>query len=131
MRALSQATMPGPHGDDVDGKPAVASMAFATRFGLRVAWRVDVGGRSHPLCATRASAPENYPSSEQLVSSENLLPSARAPRDLPRRRLELQDGIDGGPQVRRAGCKSWLDMAGYKTNLYFLPDSGIGGRCAH
>jgi CubicO group peptidase (beta-lactamase class C family) len=115
-----------PHGDDVDGKPAVASMAF--NYSIRAA---------RPAGGVWTSADDliryvqlelalgKLPNGKQLVSSENLL-ERRAPQislgeDSSYGMGLMVDRKYGVPVVSHGGS-----MAGYKTNLYFLPDSGIG-----
>jgi CubicO group peptidase (beta-lactamase class C family) len=115
-----------PHGDDVEGKPAVANMAF--NYSIRAA---------RPAGGVWTSADDliryvqlelalgKLPNGKQLVSSENLL-ERRAPQvslgeDASYGMGLMVDRKYGVPLVDHGGS-----MAGFKTNLYFLPDSGIG-----
>jgi CubicO group peptidase (beta-lactamase class C family) len=115
-----------PHGDNVDGKPSVANMAF--NYSIRPA---------RPAGGVWTSADDliryvqlelalgKLPNCKQLVSSENLL-ERRAPQialgeDSSYGMGLMVDRNYGVPVVSHGGS-----MAGFKTNLYFLPDSGIG-----
>jgi CubicO group peptidase (beta-lactamase class C family) len=115
-----------PHGDDVDAKPSVANMAF--NYSIlpgRPAGGVWTSADDLIRYVQLELALGKLPNGKQLVSSENLL-ARRAP--------QIADGEDstygmglevdrkyGIPVVDRGGS-----MAGFKSNLYFLPDSGIG-----
>jgi CubicO group peptidase (beta-lactamase class C family) len=115
-----------PHGDDVDGKATVASMAFNYSI---------VPGRPAGGVWTSAGDLVRYvqlelalgklPNGKQLVSTENLL-ARRAPQislgeDSNYGMGLVVDRKYGIPVVSHGGS-----MAGFKSNLYFLPDSGIG-----
>jgi len=115
-----------PHDDDVDGKPAVADMAF----NYSVMPHRPAGGvwtSAHDLIRyvqleiTRGKLPDGT----RLVSEENLLM---------RRKPQIPIGEDqyygmglevdqtwGVPVVHHGGS-----MAGYKSDLMLLPDYGIG-----
>ena len=115
-----------PHGDNVDGKPAVASMAF--NYSIYTAR--PAGGEwtsAHDLAryVQNELSLGKLPSGTQMVSQENLLM---------RRKPQIMDGEDdwygmglavnhkyGVPVVSHGGS-----MAGFKSNFFFLPDSGIG-----
>ena len=115
-----------PHGDDVDGKPAVASIAFD----YSVMPHRPAGGAwtsAHDLIryVQLELAQGKLPNGKQLVSAENLL-ARRAPQistgeDSAYGMGLAVDKTYGVPVVDHGGS-----MAGYKSNIIFLPDSGIG-----
>jgi CubicO group peptidase (beta-lactamase class C family) len=115
-----------PHGDDVDGKPAVASMAL----NYSVMPHRPAGGvwtSSHDLIryVQLELALGKLPNGKQLVSAENLL-ARRAPQIATGEDQTYGMGLSvdrtyGVPVVHHGGS-----MAGFKSDIYFLPDSGIG-----
>ena len=115
-----------PHGDDVDGKPAVANMAF----NYAVMPHRPAGGvwtSAHDLIryVQLELAQGKLPDGKQLVSSENLL--ARRAKQVALGEDQfygmglMVDSTYAVPMVHHGGS-----MAGYKSDIYFLPDSGIG-----
>jgi CubicO group peptidase (beta-lactamase class C family) len=115
-----------PHGDDVDGKPSVANMAFNYSIvPARPAGGVWTSADDLIRYVQLELALGKLPNGKQLVSAENLL-TRRAP--------QIPDGEDStygmGLEVDREYGIPVVDhggsMAGFKSNLYFLPDSGIG-----
>jgi CubicO group peptidase (beta-lactamase class C family) len=115
-----------PHGDDVDGNPRVAKLAFDySAIPIRPA-----GGEwtsAHDLARYVMDEINlgKLPDGRQLVSQENLLM---------RRKPQIILGEDswygmglivdkkyGVPVVSHGGS-----MAGYKSDFWFLPDSGVG-----
>jgi len=115
-----------PHGDNVDGKPAVANMAFNYSVRpARPAGGVWTSADDLIRYVQLELAQGKLPNGKQLVSSENLL-ERRAPQIALGEDSSYGMGLMvernyGVPVVSHGGS-----MAGYKTNLYFLPDSGIG-----
>jgi CubicO group peptidase (beta-lactamase class C family) len=115
-----------PHGDDVDGKPAVAKMAF----NYSVIPHRPAGGvwtSSHDLIryVQLELALGKLPNGKQLVSAENLL-ARRIPQIATGEAQTYGMGLSvdrtyGVPVVHHGGS-----MAGYKSDIYFLPDSGLG-----
>jgi CubicO group peptidase (beta-lactamase class C family) len=115
-----------PHGDDVDGKTRVANMAF----NYSIVSARPAGGvwtSSHDLSQYVLDELDlgKLPNGTRLVSEENLL-TRRAPQ------ISLGEDswygmgltVDrryGVPVVSHGGS-----MAGFKTNFFFLPDSGVG-----
>jgi CubicO group peptidase (beta-lactamase class C family) len=115
-----------PHGDDVDGKTRVANMAF----NYSIVSARPAGGvwtSSHDLSQYVLDELNlgKLPNGTRLVSEENLL-MRRAPQ------ISLGEDswygmgltVDrryGVPVVSHGGS-----MAGFKTNFFFLPDSGVG-----
>jgi CubicO group peptidase (beta-lactamase class C family) len=116
----------GPHGDDVDGNPRVAKLAFDySAIPIRPA-----GGEwtsAHDLARYVMDEINlgKLPDGRQLVSQENLLM---------RRKPQITLGEDswygmglivdkkyGVPVVSHGGS-----MAGYKSDFWFLPDYGVG-----
>ncbi len=115
-----------PHGDDVDGKPAVADMAL----NYSVVPHRPAGGvwtSAHDLAryVQLELALGKLPNGKRLVSEENLLM---------RRKPQIATGEDqfygmglevdktwGVPVIHHGGS-----MLGYKSDLMFLPDYGIG-----
>ena len=115
-----------PHGDDVNGEPAVANMAF----NYAVVPHRPAGGvwtSAHDLAryVQLELALGKLPDGKQLVSEENLLM---------RRKPQVPIGEDqyygmgleidktwGAPVIHHGGS-----LAGYKSDLMFLPDYGIG-----
>jgi CubicO group peptidase (beta-lactamase class C family) len=115
-----------PHGDDIDGKPSVASMAFNYSIvPARPAGGVWTSADDLIRYVQLELALGKLPDGKQLVSSENLL-ARRAP--------QIADGEDStygmGLEVERRYGIPVVDhggsMAGFKSNLYFLPESDIG-----
>lgn len=115
-----------PHGDDVDGKPAVASMAFNYSIvPARPAGGVWTSAGDLIRYVQLELALGKLPDGKQLVSAENLL-ARRAPQIAVGEDATYGMGLIvnrkyGIPVVSHGGS-----MAGFKSNLYFLPDSGIG-----
>lgn len=115
-----------PHGDDVDGKPRVASMAFNySIYPARPAGGVWTSSGDLIKYVQLEMDKGKLPDGKQLVSSENLL-MRRAPQ------VPLgEDATYGmGLEVRRkygvAVVSHGGSMAGFKSNWYLLPDSQIG-----
>jgi CubicO group peptidase (beta-lactamase class C family) len=115
-----------PHGDDVDGKPAVANMAFNySIWPARPAGGVWTSAGDLIRYVQLELDLGKLPNGKRLVSSENLL-MRRAPQialgeDQSYGMGLIVDRTYGVPVVHHGGS-----MAGYKTDIYFLPDSGIG-----
>jgi CubicO group peptidase (beta-lactamase class C family) len=115
-----------PHGDDVDGKPTVASMAINySIIPARPAGAVWTSSADLIRYVQNELALGKLPDGKQLVSSENLL-MRRAPQvslgeDATYGMGLIVDRTYGVPVVSHGGS-----MSGFKSNLYFLPDSGIG-----
>jgi CubicO group peptidase (beta-lactamase class C family) len=115
-----------PHGDDVDGKPTVASMAFNYSIvPARPAGGVWTSAGDLIRYVQLELARGKLPDGKQLVSEENLL-ARRAPQIAVGEDATYGMGLEvdqkyGVPVVSHGGS-----MAGFKSNLYFLPESGIG-----
>src|SRR6202049_1681993 len=115
-----------PHGDDIDGKPTVASMAINYSIvPARPAGAVWTSSADLIRYVQDELALGTLPNGKQLVSAENLL-MRRAPQislgeDASYGMGLIVDHTYGVPVVSHGGS-----MSGFKSNLYFLPDSGIG-----
>jgi CubicO group peptidase (beta-lactamase class C family) len=115
-----------PHGDDIDGKPEVANIAFD----YAVMPHRPAGGvwtSAHDLIryVQLELAVGKLPNGKQLVSAENLLvrraPQIAVGEDQTYGMGLMVDKTYGVPLVHHGGS-----MAGYKSDIYFLPNSGIG-----
>jgi CubicO group peptidase (beta-lactamase class C family) len=115
-----------PHGDDVDGHPQVANMAF----NYSVMPHRPAGGvwtSSHDLVkyVQLEIAKGKLPDGTQLVSEKNLL--MRRQPQVPTGEKQsygmglMEDETWGVTVVHHGGS-----MAGFKSDLMFLPDYGIG-----
>jgi CubicO group peptidase (beta-lactamase class C family) len=115
-----------PHGDDVDGKPSVAKMAFNySIIPARPAGAVWTSAHDMSRYVLDELNLGKLPNGTRLVSEENLVM---------RRTPQVSEGEDswygmglsvnrryGIPVVSHGGS-----MAGFKSNFWFLPDSGVG-----
>src|SRR6202163_876457 len=115
-----------PHGDDIDGKPTVASMAINYSIvPARPAGAVWTSSADLIRYVQDELALGKLPNGKHLVSAENLL-MRRAPQislgeDASYGMGLIVDHTYGVPVVSHGGS-----MSGFKSNLFFLPDSGIG-----
>ena len=115
-----------PHGDDVDGKPAVAKIGFNYAIvPTRPAGGVWTSAGDLIRYVQLELALGKLPNGKQLVSAENLL-MRRAPQialgeDQAYGMGLMVDSTYGIKVVHHGGS-----MAGYKSDLMLLPDSGIG-----
>jgi CubicO group peptidase (beta-lactamase class C family) len=115
-----------PHGDDVDGTPSVASMDF----NYAVMPHRPAGGvwtSAHDLVryVQLELARGKLPDGAQLVSEENIL-ARRAPQIATGENQSYGMGLSvdktwGVTVVHHGGS-----MAGFKSDLMFLPDYGVG-----
>jgi CubicO group peptidase (beta-lactamase class C family) len=115
-----------PHGDDVDGKPSVASMAINYSIvPARPAGAVWTSSADLIRYVQDELALGKLPNGQQLVSAENLLmrrqPQVPLGEDASYGMGLTVDRTYGVPVVSHGGS-----MSGFKSNFYFLPDSGIG-----
>jgi CubicO group peptidase (beta-lactamase class C family) len=115
-----------PHGDDIDGKPSVAAMAINYSIvPARPAGAVWTSSHDLIRYVQDELALGKLPDGKQLVSAENLL-IRRAPQILLGEDSSYGMGLIvdrkyGVPVVSHGGS-----MSGFKSDFYFLPDSGIG-----
>jgi CubicO group peptidase (beta-lactamase class C family) len=115
-----------PHGDDVDGKPTVASMAINySIYPARPAGAVWTSSHDFIRYVQDELALGKLPNGTQLVSPENLLmrrtPQISLGEDASYGMGLVVDRTSGVPVVSHGGS-----MPGFKSNFYFLPDSGVG-----
>jgi CubicO group peptidase (beta-lactamase class C family) len=115
-----------PHGDDPDGKPSLANMAF----NYAVMPHRPAGGvwtSSHDLIryVQLEVNKGKLPDGKQLVSEENLLA-----RRIPQVPLGEDAWYGMGLEVDKTWGVSVVhhggSMAGYKSDIMLLPDAGIG-----
>ena len=115
-----------PHGDDIDGKPSVASMAINySIIPARPAGAVWTSSHDLIRYVQDELALGKLPDGKQLVSPENLL-MRRTPQVLLGEDSSYGMGLIverkyGIPVVSHGGS-----MSGFKSDFYFLPDYGIG-----
>lgn len=115
-----------PHGDDVDGKPSLASMAFNySIYPARPAGGVWTSSGDLIKYVQLEMDKGKLPDGKQLVSAENLL-ARRAPQVSLGEDGTYGMGLEvntkyGVPVVSHGGS-----MAGFKSNWFLLPDSQIG-----
>ena len=115
-----------PHGDDVNGKPGVADMAFNYAIvPFRPAGGVWTSAHDLARYVQLELARGKLPNGKQLVSEENLL-ARRAPQiplgeDGSYGMGLMMDRTWGVPVVHHGGS-----LAGYQSDLMLLPDQGVG-----
>jgi len=115
-----------PHGEDVDGKSAVASMAMNySIYPARPAGGVWTSSGDLIKYVQLEMDKGKLPDGKQLVSAENLL-ARRAPQIAVAENATYGMGVEvntkyGVPVVSHGGS-----MFGFKSNWYLLPDSQIG-----
>jgi len=115
-----------PHGDDVDGKPGVASMDLNySIYPARPAGGVWTSAGDLIKYVQLEMDQGRLPDGKQLVSSQNLL-ARRAPQIPVGEDATYGMGLTvsrkyGVPVVSHGGS-----MSGFKSNWYLLPDSQIG-----
>jgi CubicO group peptidase (beta-lactamase class C family) len=126
MKAAQKGNHASPHGDDVDGKTAVAEMGF----NYSIAPHRPAGGvwtSAHDLIRYVQLELQRgkLPNGKQLVSEENLLmrrmPQVPLGEDQFYGMGLMVDRSRGVPVIHHGGS-----MAGFKSDLMFLPDHGIG-----
>jgi CubicO group peptidase (beta-lactamase class C family) len=115
-----------PHGDDVDGNTRVARMDnnYAV-VSVRPAGGIWTSARELTRYVQLELANGKLPDGRQLVSKENLL-ERRKPQVAVAEDVTYGMGLEvdtqwGIPVVFHGGS-----MFGYKSNMYFLPDQGVG-----
>jgi CubicO group peptidase (beta-lactamase class C family) len=115
-----------PHGDDIDGKPSVASMAINySIIPARPAGAVWTSSHDLIRYVQDELTLGKLPDGKQLVSPENLLmrrtPQVLLGEDSSYGMGLIVDRKYGIPVVSHGGS-----MSGFKSDFYFLPDNGIG-----
>lgn len=115
-----------PHGEDVDGKPRAANMAF-NYSGIPARPAGGVWTSAHDLMkyVQLEIARGKLPDGTQLVSEKNLLmrrqPSVSMGEQQTYGMGLMEDKTWGVSVIHHGGS-----MAGFKSDLIFLPDYGIG-----
>ena len=115
-----------PHADDVDGNASIASMDLNYSIvPARPAGGAWTSAADLARCVQNELALGKLPNGKQLVSAENLL-ARRAPQIALGEDSTYGMGLEvsrksGVPVVSHGGS-----MIGFKSNFFFLPDSGIG-----
>lgn len=115
-----------PHGDDIDGNPKVASMDINYSIvPARPAGAVWTSSADLIRYVQDELNLGTLPNGKQLVSAENLL-ARRAPQVPVGEDATYGMGLEvsrtyGIPVVSHGGS-----MSGFKSNFFFLPDSGVG-----
>jgi len=115
-----------PHGDDIDGKPTVASMAINYSIvPARPAGAVWTSSADLIRYVQLELNLGKLPNGKQLVSAQNLLERRKPQVSLGEDSFYgmglIVDRTYGVPVVSHGGS-----MSGFKSNLYFLPDYGVG-----
>ncbi|HEY6252410.1 MAG TPA: serine hydrolase domain-containing protein [Candidatus Angelobacter sp.] len=115
-----------PHGDDIDGKPSAANIAFDySVMPHRPAGGVWTSAHDLIRYVQLELAQGKLPDGKQLVSAQSLLtrrtPQIALGEDSSYGMGLIVDGTYKVPVVHHGGS-----MAGYKSDIMFLPDSGIG-----
>src|SRR5437763_1257427 len=118
-----------PHGDDIDGKPAVANIAFD----YAVMPHRPAGGvwtSAHDLIryVQLELTQGKLPDGKQLVSAENLL-ARRAPQIATGEDQTYGMGLSVDKTYGVTMVHDGGSMAGYKSAIYLLPDSRIAPYC--
>ncbi|HET7873451.1 MAG TPA: serine hydrolase domain-containing protein, partial [Terriglobales bacterium] len=124
-RAL-KANHASPHGEDVDGKPSLADMAL----NYAVMPHRPAGGvwtSAHDLIryVELELAEGKLPNGKQLVSAENLL-ARRAPQVMVGEDVTYGMGLEVDTRYKTSVVYHGGSLAGYKSNIYILPDAGVG-----
>jgi CubicO group peptidase (beta-lactamase class C family) len=115
-----------PHGDDVDGKPSVANIAFDySVMPHRPAGGVWTSAHDLIRYVQLELAQGKLPNGKQLVSTENLL-ARRVPQIPTGENSTYGMGLSVDKTYAVAVVHHGGSMAGYKSDIIFLPDSGIG-----
>jgi len=115
-----------PHGDDIDGKPKVASMDINySIYPARPAGAVWTSAADLARYVQDELNLGKLPDGKQLVSSENLLmrrtPQVPLGEDATYGMGLIVDRTYGVPVLSHGGS-----MSGFKSNWYALPESGVG-----
>jgi CubicO group peptidase (beta-lactamase class C family) len=115
-----------PHGDDLNGKPAVGDIAFDySVMPHRPAGGVWTSAHDLIRYVQLEITQGKLPDGKQLVSPENLLMRRQKQVSLGEDQFYgmglMVDNTYAVPVVHHGGS-----MAGYKSDILFLPDSGLG-----
>jgi CubicO group peptidase (beta-lactamase class C family) len=126
MQRAQRGNHGSPHSDDVDGKPAVADMAFNySMVPHRPAGGVWTSAHDLARYVQLELALGKLPNGKRLVSEENLLmrrkPQVAIGEDQYYGMGLMVDKTWGVPVIHHGGS-----MAGFKSDLMFLPEQAIG-----
>lgn len=115
-----------PHGEDIDGKPSVANMAFNySVMPLRPAGGVWTSAHDLIRYVQLELTQGKLPNGKQLVSAENLL-ARRKPQVMVGEDVTYGMGLMVDSTYKVAVVDHGGSMAGFKSNIYLIPDAGIG-----
>ncbi len=115
-----------PHGDDVDGKPSVADMAFNYAvLPARPAGGVWTSASDLSHYVQLELSKGKLPNGKQLVSAENLL-IRRAPQVMLGEDGSYGMGLEEDHHYGVSVISHGGSMAGFKSNWWAIPDAGIG-----
>lgn len=115
-----------PHGNDVDGKPSVANIAFDySVMPHRPAGGVWTSANDLIRYVQLELAQGKLPNGKQLVSGENLL-ERRKPQISTGEDSAYGMGLSVETQYKVTVVHHGGSMAGYKSDIMFLPDYGVG-----
>lgn len=115
-----------PHGDDIDGKPTVASMAINySIYPARPAGAVWTSSHDLIRYVQDELSLGVLPNGKRLVSAENLL-MRRAPQVMLGEDSSYGMGLIVDRKYSIPVVSHGGSMSGFKSNFYFLPDYGIG-----
>ena len=115
-----------PHGNDVDGKPSVANIAFDySVMPHRPAGGVWTSANDLIRYVQLELAQGKLPNGKQLVSAESLL-ERRKPQISTGEDSAYGMGLSVETQYKVTVVHHGGSMAGYKSDIMFLPDYGVG-----
>src|SRR5215813_9684973 len=115
-----------PHGDDVDGKPSVANIAFDySVMPHRPAGGVWTSAHDLIRYVQLELDKGKLPNGKQLVSAESLL-ERRKPQISTGEDSAYGMGLSVQTQYKVTVVHHGGSMAGYKSDIMFLPDYGVG-----
>lgn len=115
-----------PHGDDWDGKPSVGDIAFDySVMPHRPAGGVWTSAHDLIRYVQIELTQGKLPNGKQLVSAQNLL-MRRQPQIMLGEDSSYGMGLMVDKKYKVPVVSHGGSMAGYKSNIYILPDSGIG-----
>ncbi len=115
-----------PHGDDVDGKPSVADMAFNYAvLPARPAGGVWTSASDLSRYVELELSKGKLPNGKQLVSAENLL-MRRTPQIMLGEDASYGMGLEESHRYGVSVISHGGSMAGFKSNWWAIPDAGIG-----
>ncbi|MDT8070923.1 MAG: serine hydrolase domain-containing protein [Terriglobia bacterium] len=115
-----------PHGDDIDGTPSVASMAFNYAvLPARPAGGVWTSASDLARYVELELTKGKLPNGKQLVSEENLL-MRRTPQIMLGEDASYGMGLEESHRYGVSVISHGGSMAGFKSNWWAIPDAGIG-----